>query len=99
MSEEVSIGKRCRDIMTHLSAPHIPYVSDAEEKAAIADVLKPHVIAICHQYDGMMIGSFSHMNDNIRFELNEIVECASHYSLLGRSAIEGIVYDLWVVHA
>lgn len=95
MSEEVSIGKRCRDIMTHLSTPHIPYVSDAEEKSAIADVLKPHVIAICHQYDGMMLGSFSRMNDNIKFELNEIVECASHYSLLGRSVIESIVYDLW----
>ena len=51
MSIEVSIGKHCRDIMTHLSTPHIPYVSDAEEKATIADVLKPHVIAICHQYD------------------------------------------------
>lgn len=93
--KKVSIGKRCQDIMMHLSIPHIPYVSDAEEKAAIADVLKPHVIAVCHQYDGMMIGSFSHMNDNIRFELNEIVECASHYSLLGRSVIESIVYDLW----
>ena len=81
--------------MTHLSIPHIPYVSDAEEKAAIADVLKPHVIAICNQYDGMMLGSFSRMNDNIKFELNDIVECASLYSLLGRSVIERIVHDLW----
>ena len=81
--------------MMHLSIPHIPYVSDAEEKVAIAEVLKPHVIAICHQYDGMMVGSFSHSNDNIRFELNEIVECASLYSLLGRSVIERVVLDLW----
>lgn len=81
--------------MTQLSTPNIPYVSDAEEKAAIADVLKPHVIAICHQYDGMMLGSFSRMNDNIKYELNEIVECASHHSLLCRSVIESIVYDLW----
>jgi hypothetical protein len=89
------IGERCQDIMTHLSVPHIPYVSDAEEKAAIADVLKHNVIAICNQYDGMMIGSFSHMNDNIRFELNEIVECVCPYSLLRRSEIERLVYDLW----
>ena len=81
--------------MTHLSIPHIPYVSDAEEKAAIADVLKPHVIAICNQYDGMMLGSFSRMNDNIKFELNDIVECASLYSRLGRSVIERSVHDLW----
>ena len=95
MSIEVSIGKHCRDIMTLLSIPHIPYVSDAEEKATIADVLKPHVIAICHQYDWMMLGSFSRMNDNIKYELNEIVKCASHDSLLGRSVIESIVHDLW----
>ena len=95
MSIEVSIGKHCRDIMTHLSTPHIPHVSDAEEKAAIADVLKQHVIVICHQYDGMMLGSFSRMNDNIKFELNEIVECASHDSLLVRSVIESVVHDLW----
>lgn len=81
--------------MTQLSTPHIPYVSDAEEKAAIADVLKPHVIAVCHQYDGMMVGSFTRMNDNSISEMNEIVECASHDSLLGRSGIESIVYDLW----
>lgn len=58
-------------------------------------MLKPHVIATCHQYDGMMLGSFSRMNDNIKYELNEIVECASPDSLLGRSVIESIVHDLW----
>lgn len=81
--------------MTQLSTPHIPYVSDVEEKAAIADVLKPHVIAICNQYDGMMLGSFTRMNDNSISEMNEIVECASHHSLLCRSVIESIVHDLW----
>lgn len=58
-------------------------------------MLKPHVIAICHQYDGMMLGSFSRMNDNSISEMKEIVECASHDSLLGRSVIESIVHDLW----
>ena len=81
--------------MTQLSTSHIPYVSDAEEKAAIADVLKPHVIDIFNQYDGMMLGSFSRMNDNSISEMNEIVECASHHSLWWRSVIESIVHDLW----
>lgn len=74
---------------------NIPYVSDAEEKAVIADVLKPHVIAVCHQYDGMMVGSFTRMNDNSISEMNEIVECASPHSLWWRSVIESIVHDLW----